>query len=64
MKKLITLALAAVFFSCTKEATPEYTVVSGKLTGAPKGKFTIKGNAFEKEISVNEDRQLCRYIVY
>ena len=55
MKKLITLALAAVFFSCSKEATPEYTVVSGKFTGAPKGKFTIKGNAFEKEISVNED---------
>lgn len=56
MKKLITLALALVLFSCTKEEkTPEYTVVSGKYIGTEEGKFSILGNSFNKEITVNSD---------
>jgi thiol-disulfide isomerase/thioredoxin len=55
MKKLITLTLALLLFSCAKEEKPEYTILSGKYLGTEENKFTIRGNSFEKEINVNSD---------
>ncbi len=55
MKKLITLALALTLFSCAKEEKPDYTIVSGKMTGTKEGKFGLRGNSFYKEINVSED---------
>ena len=55
MKKIITFVLAFALFSCAKEEKPEYTIISGKMTGTKEGKFTINGNSFKKEINVNED---------
>ena len=55
MKKILTIALAFVLFSCAKEEKTAYTIVSGKLTGTPENKFTIRGNSFKKEINVKED---------
>ena len=55
MKKLITSALSLLIFSCAKETSPEYTIISGKMTHTEDGKFAIRGNSFQKEISVKED---------
>ncbi|HUH25919.1 MAG TPA: TlpA disulfide reductase family protein [Flavobacterium sp.] len=55
MKKIITLALALALFSCAKDEKATYTIVSGKFTGTPENKFTIRGNSFQKEINVKED---------
>ncbi|MBA5792953.1 TlpA family protein disulfide reductase [Flavobacterium sp. xlx-214] len=55
MKKIITIALTFVLFACAKEEKTTYTIVSGKLTGTPENKFTIRGNSFKKEINVKED---------
>ncbi len=54
MKKLIIFALTLALFSCEKEV-PEYTIISGKYTGTEEGKFTLRGVAFEKEITTNQD---------
>lgn len=55
MKKLITLTLALILFSCAKKETPEYTILSGKLTNNKTGKFTLRGNSFKKEIALEKD---------
>lgn len=55
MKKLITFALSLFLFSCAKETAPEYTIISGKMTNTEDGKFFIRGNSFQKEITVKED---------
>lgn len=55
MKKFIAVtALCAIFYACT-EKKPEYTIISGKLTNTPEGKFTIIGSGFKKEIIPNVD---------
>src|SRR5690606_13506248 len=55
MKKLITLALALLLFSCAKEEKQDYTIISGKLINFDEESFKIYGNSFEKEITPNED---------
>lgn len=55
MKKLITFTLSLFLFSCAKEVAPEYTIISGKMTNTEDGKFAIRGNSFQKEITVKED---------
>ncbi len=54
MKKLLIFAITLALFSCSKE-TPQYTILSGKYTGSEDGKFKVRGIAFEKEITVNQD---------
>lgn len=54
MKKLLIFAITLVLFSCSKE-TPQYTILSGKYIGSEDGKFKVRGIAFEKEITVNQD---------
>lgn len=55
MKKFIAIvALCAMFYACA-EKKPEYTIISGKLTNTPEGKFTVVGDAFKKEIFPNAD---------
>jgi thiol-disulfide isomerase/thioredoxin len=55
MKKLITLTLALLLFSCAKEEKQDYTIISGKLINFDEESFKIYGNSFEKEITPNED---------
>lgn len=55
MKKLIPFALSLLLFSCAKEVAPEYTIISGKMINTEDSKFAIRGNSFQKEISVKED---------
>ncbi len=55
MKKLFTCILALLLFSCAKEQTPEYTIISGKLPEIEEKTFTVSGISFEKEIAINQD---------
>ena len=55
MKKLITLTLALLLFSCAKEEKQDYIIISGKLINFDEESFKIYGNSFEKEITPNED---------
>src|SRR5690554_7149049 len=55
MKKLITFVIALTLFSCAKEEKPEYTIISGKMTHNEENKFTIRGIAFEKEITLDQN---------
>src|SRR5690554_2518841 len=56
MKKLFTCTLVLILLSCSKEQTPDYTIISGKFTGSEQETFTVTGISFEKEITIDEDR--------
>ena len=56
MKKIIAFIFVLGLFACEKDSkTTEQTIISGTVTGATDGKFSITGNAFEKEITLNQD---------
>lgn len=56
MKKIIAFIFVLGLFACEKDSkTTEQTIISGTVTGATDGKISITGNAFEKEITLNQD---------
>lgn len=55
MKQLLLLFLAISIFGCKNEPKIDYTLFSGKVENSDAGKLTIKGNDFEKDITIASD---------